>query len=238
MEKETFLKDYIFYHRGYHNKKIPENSILAFKKSIDYQMGIELDIHLTNDNQIVVFHDDNLKRMTGVFKHITELTEEEREKIFLLNSKEHIPLLSDVLNIVHGQVPILIEVKSDFNLKQLLERLVNILDSYNGLFVIITFNPYILWWFNKHRKNYLTGELFFPEIEQSKTYLKIKNKLIRKRITKPDFLLPHITNINLKNYHKKYKLIGWTIKSYVHYYQNKEKYDSFICDNIIKHRKN
>ena len=60
-------KNKIIAHRGIHdNEKIPENSLKAFKLTMDKNIPIELDIHLTKDNEFIVFHDDNLKRMTGI----------------------------------------------------------------------------------------------------------------------------------------------------------------------------
>ena len=62
-------------HRGiYNNLNIPENSIKSFKKAVNNGIPIELDIHLTKDNKLVVFHDDNIIRMTGAYKKIRKCT--------------------------------------------------------------------------------------------------------------------------------------------------------------------
>lgn len=65
-----FLKQNIIAHRGIHNinKGIPENSLLAFEKAIKNNYIIELDLHILKDRNVVVFHDDNLERMTGIKK--------------------------------------------------------------------------------------------------------------------------------------------------------------------------
>ena len=56
----------VYYHRGYYNNKdIAENSMSAFNKCIEKGYGIELDVQLTKDEQLVVFHDDSLKRMAN-----------------------------------------------------------------------------------------------------------------------------------------------------------------------------
>ena len=58
-------------HRGIHdNIDIPENTLQAFKKAVKNNISIELDVQLTKDNVLVIFHDDNLKRMTGINKTI------------------------------------------------------------------------------------------------------------------------------------------------------------------------
>ena len=57
----------MFAHRGYHciEKGIPENSIPSFRAAISHGYGIELDVHLTSDEKLVVFHDDDLSRICG-----------------------------------------------------------------------------------------------------------------------------------------------------------------------------
>ena len=103
-----------FAHRGVHSL-FPENSMPAFEDAIKLNLGIELDIHLTKDEQIVVFHDDNLKRMTGANEYIKMLTYEQIKQYKLNNTEHTIPLLRDVLNLVKGKVPILIEIKTNNN---------------------------------------------------------------------------------------------------------------------------
>ena len=85
-------------HRGiYNNLNIPENSMKSFKRAINSNVSIELDIHLTKDNKLVVFHDDNLIRMTGTYKKIRKCMYDELKQFNLLSTEEKIPLLSDVL---------------------------------------------------------------------------------------------------------------------------------------------
>ena len=66
-------------HRGYHKKEdnIPENSLLAFQRAIDNNLNIELDVQITTDNKVVVFHDQTAKRMAGVDKKIVDMSYEE-----------------------------------------------------------------------------------------------------------------------------------------------------------------
>ena len=93
-------------HRGLHNKKYPENSLSAFKNAIDYGFPIEIDIQLASDNNIYVFHDANLKRMTGFDKPINESSKEEIRRLRLADTNEHIPTLEEVFVLVDGQVPL------------------------------------------------------------------------------------------------------------------------------------
>ena len=102
----------IIAHRGYWDKYIPENSMTAFIRCVERNIPIELDVHLTKDNKVVVFHDYDLFRMTGVSKRIEETNYEELQKYNLKKSYEKIPLLEDVLKIVNNKILVLIELKN------------------------------------------------------------------------------------------------------------------------------
>ena len=102
----------IIAHRGmFSNPTIPENSIMAFKKALEFSYPIELDVQLTKDNILVVFHDDNLKRITGIDKRVEDCTYDELKKLTLFDTKEHIPSFKEVLDLVDGKVLLDIEIK-------------------------------------------------------------------------------------------------------------------------------
>ena len=103
----------LFAHRGLFNPKlgIPENSMPAFSRAIEKGYGIELDVQVTKDNRIVVFHDYSLGRMCGIDIPLETKTYAELQELCLQNTRETIPLLSDVLKLVNGQVPLLVEIK-------------------------------------------------------------------------------------------------------------------------------
>ena len=88
MNNIDFLKNRIIAHRGYFDNSlgIPENSLPAFKKAIDLNFAIELDIHILKDNTIVAFHDNNLKRMTGINKPLKDYNYGELKDIKLLDT--------------------------------------------------------------------------------------------------------------------------------------------------------
>ena len=103
----------MFAHRGYHCKErgIPENSMKAFRAAIARGYGIELDLHLTKDGRLAVFHDDTLERMCKRTETVEELTSLELSSCTLLDTDETIPMFEDVLTLVRGRVPLLIELK-------------------------------------------------------------------------------------------------------------------------------
>ena len=102
----------LYAHRGLHDieKGIPENSLAAFRAAKENGYGVELDVQLTADNKLVVFHDGNLKRMCGADVKVYEHTYEELSQYRLLGTEEKIPLFSEVLEVM-GDSHIVCEIK-------------------------------------------------------------------------------------------------------------------------------
>ena len=139
-------------HRGmFDNIKTPENSIASFKKALKYNYSIELDVQLTKDNILVVFHDFNLKRMTGIDKLITDTNYEELKKLKLLNTNEHIPTLDEVLKLINNKVLLDIEIKDTKNIKELTNILKAKLSNYSN-FILKSFNPRIVRYLKNNTK--------------------------------------------------------------------------------------
>ncbi len=149
-----------YYHRGAFNSEIPENSIPAFKKSAEQNIGVELDVQPTKDGKVIVYHDLNLKRLCKVDSAPCELTFEEISKLSLGDTAEKIPLFSDVLEVL-GDVPVSCEIKTagaafdaDF-----LENTYQMLKNYKGDFNVISFNPFVLEWFKNNHPEVIRGQL-------------------------------------------------------------------------------
>ena len=134
----------IYAHRGlFDNKRIVENTINAFKKALIENLNIELDIRTTKDNKIIVFHDCNIERLTGINRLVKDMTYDELSKVNLLNTTDKIPLLEDVLKLVNNRVTLLIELKENFN-SNILKEFNKLLLDYNGKVLIQSFNALIL----------------------------------------------------------------------------------------------
>ena len=159
MKDLSFLKNNLIAHRGLHNKDIPENSIPAFKNAIKNNYIIELDIHLLKDNTIIVFHDDNLQRMTTKNIELKNTTYGKIKNLKLNNTNYTIPTLSEVLKLVSGKVPLIIELKYDRKVGLLEQELVKQLDDYKGNFCIKSFRPQTVRWFKKNKPDYIRGLL-------------------------------------------------------------------------------
>lgn len=231
-----FINNIKIAHKGLHDggKMILENTLLAIKNAVEKGYSIEIDVHLTKDNRIVVIHDDNLLSMVGVDKKVKELTYAEISKFNIKNSNEKIPLLEEVLSIVNCKVSIFIELKTYYNVGPLEKELVKILDKYDGNFAVQSFNPFSLRWFKKNRPKYIRGLLSCGF--DSDKYNFIKRVVLRRlwllNVASPNFVSYEISDLNDEKVQKikkrNIKLIAWTI-------DNKEKYDKAIklCDGII-----
>lgn len=139
-------------HRGLNDTKVwaPENSPESFRRAVLNGFSIELDVHLSKDKNLVVFHDDNLLRMTGVNKKITSLTLSQIKELKLADTSERIPTLAEVLKIVNGQVPLYIEIKNTtFPIGKLERILLSQMKNYKGKWTVMAFNPLRLRWIAK-----------------------------------------------------------------------------------------
>jgi len=121
-------------HRGYHkgNKEVPENSKAAYLAAIEKGYHIEIDVHLTKDNKVVIFHDGDLNRMCGVDKKVFESTYEELLQYPLMGGQEKMMELQEFLDLVNDQVGVLIEFKDDFLDGRLERAAYEILKNYNA----------------------------------------------------------------------------------------------------------
>lgn len=155
------LWQYQYAHRGLHekDKTIPENSMAAFENAVAAGYGIELDINLTADGEVVIFHDENLLRVCGVDKSITKCTRQELLNYHLEKTNEAIPFLTEVLRLVDGKVPLLVELKNTPDWPVLCEKAAAILDDYPGAYSIESFHPGIVRWFYLNRPKVVRGQL-------------------------------------------------------------------------------
>jgi len=186
----------IISHRGYHGNGIIENTMPAFKKSIKNKLPIELDVYLTKDSKMVVFHDKSLKRLLGIDRNIEDCTYEELLGYSFLESDDKIPLFSDVLQLVSGSVPILIEVKRSAHYRKTCQALLKELENYHGKVHIQSFDFRIVRWFLK-KKQYTTGLLVTPKMDiQATVYRKLVNSFVFvTKFIRPDFVSFDITGV-------------------------------------------
>jgi len=144
-------------HRGLHdNKFIVENTLESFNAAIKSKFPIECDIVLSKDEEVIVFHDYDLKRLANINKSIDNFRTDELRKINLLETKSVISSVDEVLHKVKGEVPILIEIKESFNCK-IEERLFEIIRSYDGEIAIQSFDSKSIRWFKENAPFFKLG---------------------------------------------------------------------------------
>ena len=134
-------------HRGLHGEVgggAAENSITAFRLAVEHGYGIELDVRVSSDKEVVIFHDDTLKRVTGKDGRPEELTAKELSELSLLGTGDGVPTLREVLALVDGKVPLLVEIKESGGDHTVTEKCAEILREYKGDYIVESFNPLTL----------------------------------------------------------------------------------------------
>ena len=223
-------------HRGLHNDVFPENSLGAFQNAIDNGYPVELDVHIISDGTLVVFHDDSLSRMTGKDGYLKNLTKDELVNYHLQDSEYTIPTFEEVLKLINGQVPILIEVKNTNKVGMLEQKLYEMLSAYNGEYAIESFNPYVLEWFKKNAPNVLRGQLagFFKGEKLSFIKKFALKRMVLNKMAKPDFIAyeaSHLPNRFVRKY-KTLPLLAWTVRSQKEYLKVVQHCDNVIFENF------
>ncbi|SNR38538.1 phosphodiesterase [Paracoccus sediminis] len=160
-------------HRGLHRPGVPENSLAAAQAAIDAGYGIELDIQPAGD-QAVVFHDYDLRRLTGTEGFIAALEPAALAGRRLLGTDHPIPTLQQFLDLVGGRVPLLVEIKDqDMRLGprigDLHRRVADALRGYDGPVAVMSFNPHVVEAFHRIAPDIPVGltTCSFPEKDWS-----------------------------------------------------------------------
>ena len=184
-------KSTLFAHRGLHNAQRAENSMSAFAAAVEKGYGIELDVRLSKDKKLVVFHDDTLTRVAKIEGRVDECTAEELGAMSLAGTADGVPLFEDVLKLVGGRVPLLVEIKEDAGKSEVSSAAAEALKSYTGPYIVESFNPLSLANARKHLPEATYGIL-------SQNYYRYENyrkplyfalgALLTNRICKPAFI--------------------------------------------------
>ncbi len=137
-------------HRGLHgtvggyDSYAAENSLTAFSRAVEHGFGIELDVRLTKDGEVVVFHDDTLDRVCGVSGRVDAYTLSELSSVRLSGTDDTVPTFREVLELVAGKVPLLVELKGESLSADVADATARLLGDYRGEYIIESFNPILL----------------------------------------------------------------------------------------------
>ncbi|MBR5344300.1 MAG: glycerophosphodiester phosphodiesterase [Clostridia bacterium] len=228
-------------HRGLWDAYRPENSLTAFRRAVQSGFGIELDVQLTTDGELAVFHDDSLDRMCGVRKLLSDCTLAELRGYPLLDTPETIPTLPEVLRTVDGAVPLIVELKQGPRSKELCRKVDLLLQRYPGTACIESFDPRIVRWFRKNRPQRIRGQLTaFPTrrsvcSKSPKTLL--LGLMVCNVLSRPDFVAqeaatdrnPFFRAMHLLGAHT----VAWTVRSQAQMDSLRSRYDLQIFDSFV-----
>ncbi|MBR6477816.1 MAG: glycerophosphodiester phosphodiesterase [Lachnospiraceae bacterium] len=231
-------------HRGLHNAKegIPENSLTAFRKAVEAGYGVEMDLQLTKDGRLVVFHDDNLERMCGKKKGIKDYTYEELLEFRLSDTDERIPLFDEVLEVIGGRIPMIIEIKSEGRCILATKKACKRLESYRGSYCIESFHPACVWWVRMHYPKIPRGQLsmnYFIEEPDIPLYQKVvMTSMVFNFFSRPDFIAYKHSQKDQFTYRllrKLYRVVNaaWTIQSQEQLEEAKDVFQVMIFDSFI-----
>ena len=146
-------------HRGLHGDFAVENTMQAFYAAEREGYGIELDVRLSGDNQVVVFHDDTVDRMTTEKGRVDSFTLKELQAMPLMGTEHRMPLFTDVMAVLDGVSPTIVELKSTPNYPELCEKTLAILRTLKGPYCVESFDPRIVRWFYKNAPDLTRGQL-------------------------------------------------------------------------------
>lgn len=231
-------------HRGLHDaaQGVPENSMPAFQRAVEHGYGIELDVQMTRDGKLVVFHDKSLKRICGQDLVLTELTYDRLQEFRLQGTEERIPLFDEVLQLVDGKVPLIIEVKPDGDCLKATAKMCKRMERYGGIYCMESFHPLCVWWVRRHYPDMLRGQLsmdFFVEEREKPFYQKlVMTSLVANCLARPDFIAYKHTQKGQFSYWLCRKLfpvenVAWTIKSQEQLERARDTFRVMIFDEFV-----
>lgn len=216
----AFLRARPFAHRGLHGDGVIENSRAAFAAAVAGGFGIELDVQGSREGEAFVFHDHDLDRLAEASGAFAERRGVELEKIRLKGSDETIPRLAEVLDIVAGRAPILIEIKTGKGPVGVLCLAVRrALEGYLGPVAVMSFNPDVGRWFGDHAARIVRGVVI---TEQEGTALPDRGRqAVARRLglwrAKPDFLAydvrDHASHFAAAQRRRGLTILTWTVRT-------------------------
>jgi glycerophosphoryl diester phosphodiesterase len=224
-------------HRGLHDADRPENSLEAFEAAVEAGHPIELDVRGLADGQIAVFHDADLERMTGRPGAIELLCADDLAHRKLLGSAR-IPLLAEVLELVRGRVPLVIDVKNDRRVAALEPDLGRALRGYHGPVALQSFNPLTLAWFRRHTPQHLRGQLAsdFQNVSLPAYERFVLRRLLLAPLSLPDYVgydlhcLPYWAPSVARRLGL--PLIAWTVRTHDDLALATQRADNYIFESI------
>ena len=212
-----WLKDWVYAHRGLHGLGRVENSPSAFRAAIEAKLGIECDIQRSRDGMAMVYHDWDFARLHGRRETGESLDAADWRALRYADSEESPFALDDLLDLIAGRVPLLIEIKSRprYSVGRSCERVIAALAAYRGLHAVMSFDPRVPRWLRRHSPETVCG-LVMREDKHGHTQ-QAWQRHVALWVAKPDFIAYHVAALpnrfatGLRCYGM--PLLTWTVNS-------------------------
>lgn len=214
----------------------PENSLGAFQAACAAGYGIELDVQLSADGEAMVFHDDDLRRMTGAEGRLADRTAADLAELRLSGTDERIPTLAETLALVGRRAMVHVELKTPYgHVGPLEQRTHEILIDHAGPVSVIGFNPYSHAWFAERFPRVLRGLDSYsyaraPQMneEQRRSFAALEHV----SIARPHFLALGLDMLPSAEAARRraegMPIVAWTVKTPEQWEKVRED-----CDNLI-----
>lgn len=223
--KMDYYKKVKYAHRGLHGEIdgvfFAENSLSAFRRATERGFGIELDVRLSSDGEVVVFHDDTLDRVTNGTGKVKDYTAKELSELSLMGTADGIPTLREVLSLVDGRVALLVELKETGADHSISEKTAELLKDYKGEFIVESFSPLSFGAFKNQLPDVPCGLLVSKHTEKPECRTlkyRLVQRLLLNVIPRPTFIAMHKDKIRLwplpfVRALFKVPCIAWTVES-------------------------
>lgn len=224
-------------HRGLWDSRHPENSLSAFRQAWEMGCAVELDVQLTLDGQVVVFHDGDTGRMCGRSLSIARSLWKELQELTLLDSCERIPTLQQVLASWDGHHPLLVEIKDSPQLRLLCQKVQHLMAHTGHPWAVESFHPGAVRYFRRHAPDVPRGQLVPDKLRHRSSLLRRMGNVILRSMAYIPWARPHFLAVSPRTLSSlPLRLMGrrrppvliWTVRS-----PDAEKHALRQCQGVI-----
>jgi len=221
-------------HRGLHGPDCPENSPGAFARAMAAGLGIECDVQETADGDAAVFHDWTLERLTEESGAVAGRNLSELRQIALKGSQDTIPSLRDLLALIGGQVPLLIEIKAERErpIARLCKAVARSLAGYAGEHAVMSFDPRVSRWFARHSPATVRGLVVTESGSRDARGTRGRRRALRR--ARPDFLAYDVRDLRsafaAEQRARGLPVLTWTVRTPVQLERALRRADGYIAE--------
>ena len=230
-----------FAHKGLYQKdqSVPENSMPAFRAALEHGYGIDCDVQRTYDGQALCFCDSHMRVACGIDERMVSFSYDNLRKLKLFGTNEHMPLLSEVLEMVDGRAPMIIEVKSPAGpqgIPSTCETIYAVLKDYTGPYCVASFDPHVLKWFRINAPEVLRMQASMPYFDWRENDRNILRCFYMSRLFCNRLSRPHMIAFSMGSKNRMLKLAlrgGAPLVLYTANKKHRHKELMQICDSLI-----